>query len=207
MLTKPWIQRRISRKIAPGCIHLDGSEYGEIGAFELNKVHAGCSYGSPRGLLIPETQHHLFRKLTDCILEGASLSGPQASEDPAPSIPITETTYNPRAMLDPPEKYVVMVSSKWRDFLEKSSHTSLNAGPAAHFELLPFSSPPVFDLARTMQIIADQTHEAIDELWLLETDFKYVCEQFLPHGLHGIISTLLSKSSSISRISRRTRRL
>ena len=170
MLWSGWKQCALSEKSADGCITMHGDQFGKWSAFDPIAVHRNDACGTPRALMILESQQTLMkflRDLTMVILNGSkistSLKAPANNTDPA-----TDAT----------KSRDFEVCTEWLQFLnaeQKKDRPWLSFG--AMFSNLPYTAAPTFDIETMIDIAQNRANEAQDELWLLQTDLEYFHER------------------------------
>lgn len=162
LLQPAWKRGALEEKSAPGCITMHGSDYGKWIDFDKPAVHLAGAYGSPRALLILETQQRLFaflRKVTNILLEASKL--PIVSVDEAHDSNTRNT--NER-----------MVCMNWMRFVKsRDFRDTQRLSFGRTYAQQPFSTPVRFDVNVLIDIAENQAAEAYDELWLLQTDLEY----------------------------------
>ena len=156
-----WKQGSFEEDSGDGCILMDPMRYSIWTAFDAAAVHRGEAYGTPRGLLILESQRTLMSFLrsvvtviigtqrAEILAEPSTLEDFLDFEDPGPC-------------------------KDWMDFVDaqgKGKQTLETFGSI--FAELPYSFPPKFDVNLLIDIAEARTAEAQDELWLLQTDSAY----------------------------------
>ena len=179
---RAWAQRRLSENFADGGIVLEGSTFGRALNIQASQLHSGWVYGSPRGLLILEAQYRLFRflrRVTESIMTESPLpnakddidSGLDIQSTNAPSMVAQTADMLPTMMdLAPSPSAPLQASAKWSAFIERPLQGNVTRRLAGYFEHEPFSAPPRFHASSTVSTIVDLTLEAMDELFLLQTD-------------------------------------
>ncbi|KAE9990079.1 hypothetical protein EG327_001891 [Venturia inaequalis] len=131
------------------CVVMEGPDYGKLVPWEEEKAHSWqiVGYCKARQILTAQKRiMHFLRKMLDALV------GDQPFVD------------EPR------------VQSKWLQLVESSFFSfgiSASISNSAYL-LQPFSSPPTFDPVRILGIIRDRYRVALDELYQVQTDPRYV---------------------------------
>ncbi|QDS69564.1 hypothetical protein FKW77_007963 [Venturia effusa] len=131
------------------CVVMQGPEYGNLVPWDEEKAHSWqiMGYCKARQILVAQKRiMHFLRTMVD-VLVGDQSPG------------------------DEPK-----VQSKWQQLVQNnffSFGTSASIVNSTYL-LQPFSPPPTFDPVRSLQIITDRYRVALDELYQIQTDPRYV---------------------------------
>jgi hypothetical protein len=177
-------QRWIDEEPASGCIIMRGDRYGEWKLFDQEEVHCGYAYGSPRALLILETQDQLLRFLRNFI--NVILGTTSVKENMSAGLNVDAGTVGAEIAAQSCPK-------KWKKFVRAGTQPSKYvswASPQSLYASQPFQSFPKFDIDIIIEIAENQSDEAYDEVWLRQTDPEYFYERakFLEAKWNGSLS-------------------
>ena len=165
-----WKQGGFREKSAEGCIIMQGEHFGKWTAFDRQAVHYGHAYGAIRGLIILEAQQVLMnflRGIVIKILNDANTPMPQESQSKAP----VAFSYND-----------LTSCSKWMRFIEAEPHRDQAwLSTASAYSQQPYSAPACFNIDAMIEIAETKALEAVDELWLLQTDLDYAHDLLKRH--------------------------
>ena len=165
-----WDSGMIPVDWAPGCISMDGDEYGTVKDFNADLVHQKRAYGSPRGLIILMSQAFLAEILAKVV--NTILHHVEAVQSPTIETihPVLSDTREYRQL----EHYIY------------NSSVAFNSGSSYGWmwRNRPFSKPgtnrsPALQL---LEIIKSRADEARDVLELLQTDINHFFETVKYHN-------------------------
>lgn len=171
IMQSAWSQGCLGEKSAEGCITMTGENFGKWKAFVADEVHRGDAYGSPRSLLLLETQHCVLaflRKIVDVILGNVDSANTASKLANSPSNSMAHAMSDDRSTVT--IDWLQYLDNEQRDNLSKISFGSAYAEQ-------PFVAPPNFSIDVLVEIAEGQNNEAQDKLWLLQTDLDYFYER------------------------------
>ncbi|CAD6587437.1 MAG: hypothetical protein ASARMPRED_003099 [Alectoria sarmentosa] len=163
-----WKQCTLAEKSADGCIIMQGEQFGKWSAFDPIAVHRNDACGSPRALMILESQQTLMKflcDLTTVILDGAK---------PSKSLMVPTNMTSTDAATDITASRELKIWTECLHFLDtdkKKNRPWLSL--RALFSNQAYSAAPTFDIDTMIDIAETHANEAQDELWLLQTDLEY----------------------------------